>query len=151
MLSNTTKQNFNSSLLKKITLDRRTSSDDIHPLSLIIMDISSLITTEDEYTNKQNEWASTITKILNDNTRKSDIKSCIHKSKYALFLPNTPDTGACILSDRIHLEIKHYLNNHTSDFHNNNHILFQISTYLKTSQGKGEIEVFNEQYKKSLI
>jgi len=53
MSSNYTKHNFNSSLLKKITLDRRSPSDDIHPLSQIIMDISSFITNEDECNTKQ--------------------------------------------------------------------------------------------------
>ena len=151
MLSKNTQQNFNSSLLGKITLDRRTPSDDIHPLSLIIMDISSFITTEGKYDNKQKILSSAITKILNYNTRKTDIKTCIHKSKYALFLPNTLESGACILSDRIFDKIKINLNKHNLVNQQSSHIIFQISTYLKTSQGKSELEVFNEQYKKPLI
>ena len=83
MLTNSTKQNLNSSLLKKITLDRRLPSDDIHPLSLIIMDISSFITNEGEYDNKQTIISSAITKKLNYNTRKTDIITCIHKIKYS--------------------------------------------------------------------
>ena len=151
MLANSTKQNLNSSLLKKITLDRRSPSEDIHPLSLIIMDISSFITNEGEYDNKQKIISSAITKKLNYNTRKTDIKTCIHKSKYALFLPNTLESGAHTLSDRIYDNIKKILNEHNLVFQKNSHIIFQISTYLKTSQGKGELEVFNEQYRKQLI
>jgi len=151
MLSKNTQQNLNSSLLKKITLDRRSPSDDIHPLSLIIMDISSFITNEGEYDNKQKIISSAITKKLNYNTRKTDIKTCIHKSKYALFLPNTLESGAHTLSDRIYDNIKNILNEHNLVFQKNSHIIFQISTYLKISQGKGELEVFNEQYRKQLI
>lgn len=150
MLSNTT-ENLNQSLLQKMSIDRRSSTDDIHPLSLIMMDISSFITNGSEYDNKQKKVTSVITKILNTGTRKSDIKTCIHKSKYALFLPNTLELGAFTLSDRIYEEIKKVINKHQFSIQKNDHILFQISTYLKTSQGSGELEVFNEQYKKTLI
>ena len=147
----TTTQNLNQSLLQKISIDRRTSSDDIHPLSLIMMDLSSFITTGCDDDCKQKKVTSAITKILNNSARKSDIKTCIHKSNYALFLPNTLESGAFTLSDRIHKEIKKVINKHQLSIQKNDHILFQISTYLKTSQGSGEPEVFNGQYKKSLI
>ena len=111
MLSTTT-QNLNQSLIQKILIDRRTSSDDIHPLSLIMIDLSSFITTGCDDGNKQKKVTSAITKILNNTTRKSDIKTFIHKSKYALFLPNTLESGAFTLSDRIHEEIKKVINKH---------------------------------------
>ena len=121
MSSNSTKQNFNSSLLKKITLDRRSPSDDIHPLSQIIMDISSFFTNEDECNTKQKKITSAITKTLNYNTRKTDINTCIHKSKYALFFPNTLESGALTLSGRIYDNIKKILNEHNLVFSKNSH------------------------------
>jgi len=151
MLSNAAEQKLNLSLLQKITIEKRTPIDDIHPLSLIMMDISSLSTTISEIDNNQNKITSSITKILNDNTRKSDIKTCIHKSKYALFLPNTLESGAFTLSDRLCGKIKEYLNTSNGSCQKSDYILFQISTYLKTSHGKSELEVFNEQYKKPLM
>lgn len=150
MLSNDTAQNLNRSLLQKITLERCSSTDDIHPLSLIMMDVSSFSTILSEIDNKKSKISSTITKILEDNTRKSDIKTCIHKSKFALFLPNTLESGAHTLSHRLCEKIKEHLNMKSSNYQKCNYILFQISTYIKTSQGNGELEVFNKQYKKTL-
>jgi GGDEF domain-containing protein len=151
MLLNTSEQNLSRSLLQKITIERRTPADDVHPLSLIMMDVSSLTTFLSSIDNKQKKTTSTITKILNDNTRKTDIKTYIHKSKFALFLPNTLESSAYTLSDRICDEIKKVLNKNNFSPQKSDHILFQISTYLKTTQGKGELKVFSAQYKKTLI
>jgi len=78
------------------------------------------------------------------------MNTCIHKSKYALVLHNTLESGALTFSDRIYDNIKKILNEHNLVFPKNSHIIFQISTYLKTSHGKVELEVFNEPYKKSI-
>lgn len=150
MSSNASEQSRNLPLIQNLKIGRRILTDDIHPLSLIMMDLSSLGTLANEINYKNKKTISIITEILKDNTRKTDIKTFIHKTKFALFLPNTPGSGAHILSDRIFEEIKKVLNKDHASLQKNNHIMFQISTYLKTSQGNGELEIFNEQYKKSL-
>lgn len=151
MSSNANEKSLNPSMLKKLTLERRISIDNIHPLSLIMMDVSPLITILNEIDNRQTRILSTITKILKDNTRKSDIKTCIHKSKYALFLPNTFETGAYKLSDRLYEKIKNVLVKHNFSFRKSDYILFQISTYHNTSQVENELEIINKQYRKTII
>lgn len=133
MLSNTNDKNLNLSLLQKMTIERRTLVDDIHPLSLIIMDISPLSNILNKI-NKQNEIRSTILKMVKNNTRKTDIKTCIHKSTFALFLPNTPELGAYILSDRLRKKIEKVLSKNNFSIQKSNHVQFQISTYSKTHQ-----------------
>ena len=106
MVSNTTQQNCNLSLLKKITLDRPSPSNDIYPLSQIILDISSFMASEGEYDTIQKKMTSAITKKLNYYTRKTDIKTCIHKSNCALLLSHTLTLETHTLFYRIHATIK---------------------------------------------
>jgi len=146
MLSNTNEQNFNLSLLQKLKIERRTLTDDIHPLSLIIMDVSHLSNILSK-TNKQNEIRSTILKMVKNNTRKTDIVTCIHKSTFALFLPNTPESGVYILSERLCKKIEKVLSKNNFSIHKKKHILLHVSTYLKTDQGKSELKALNKQYK----
>ena len=131
-------------------IERRTLVDDIHPLSLIIMDVSLLSKFLCKI-DKQNELPSTIIKILKCNTRKTDIKACIHKSIFALFLPNTLEAGAYTLADRLCEKIKKDLGKNNFNLKKSNHILFQISTYFNNHQVKSEPKIVNKQYKKAII
>ena len=139
MSSNTNELNLNLSLLQKLKIERRTLTDDIHPLSLIIMDVSPLSNIVSK-TNKQSEIRSTILKMVKNNTRKTDIVTCIHKSTFALFLPNTPESGAYILSERLCKNIEKVLSKNNFSIQKKKHILLQVSTYLKTDQGKSELK-----------
>ena len=125
----TTKHNLNLSLLQKAFLSRRNSTEGIYPLSLVIIDMSSPVIESSLSDIYQNRSLFTIMDTLNNFTRKSDIKRCIHKNKIALLLLNTSESSAFIVSERVRDELKK-----TIGVKKNNKIKFRVSTHTKTPE-----------------
>jgi len=146
MSTTSNEEKRNPSLLRKQRTERRTLIDDTRPLSLIIMDLSPLNTILSKI-DKRNELKSTITKMLKDNTRKTDITTCTNKSIFALFLPDTLESDACTLSDRLFEKIKKVQSTNNFNIIKGNHILFQISTCFKSPQDESELRVIKKELK----